>query len=370
MKVSPFHEKQLNRGKVKALQIFTDKTGKWWVTFAVKVQTSRRIVESLPIDVLGIDLGIEKSACMTLVTPSKIRETRYFKQDEKLQRLKQLDSQVAKLQREMHVRKNQSQLYEKVARKLRFIKSKRERTAKEYDRILVREIIDYIIELSKQYNLYVALGRLTNIRSLAKRGKKQGKKFRGIIHRWAFSRISKSLSHGLAQEGWSLEGKNSQFQIVSEAWTSIMCWKCGRKGLRPKQNLFVCPTCGNKCNADMNGAINIAGRLITLTKSLHSVRGLGKWVSAVARSKRPKAQGKISQGKSLLSKKGPSSGPRESAAVHYAQTSLTSFSDGAGGSDDDPAVERTVEKLSVAGNDESASGQGKEARSVGGIPSQ
>jgi hypothetical protein len=36
-------------------------------------------------------------------------------------------------------------------------------------------------------------------------------------------------------------------------------------------------------------------------------------------------------------------------------------------SDDDPAVVRTVETLSVVGSDVSASAQEKEARSIGGI---
>ena len=249
-------------------------------------------------------------------------------------------------------------------------KGKRENVAREYDRVLVRQLLDYISELSKKYTLYVSLGRIKNIRYGAKRGNRTGRKFRGMLHSWAFARISVSLRHGLAQLGWSVDGKNSRFQTVPETWTSIMCWKCGRKGVRPRQNLFICPTCGNKCNADMNGAINIAGRLITLTSSLHGVRGQGKWASAVARSKRPKARRIKSDGKSLLSKGDSSSDPRESAAVHTAQTSLLSFSDEAGMSDDDPTVERTMEDLSVAEGDTSAVVQEEDAGSAGGVISR
>jgi len=101
--------------------------------------------------------------------------------------------------------------------------------------------------------------------------------------------------------------------------------------------------------------------------------GLGKWASAVSRSMRslPKAQGKVSsRGRSLLSMKSGVSHSGESAAVHHAQTSPLSFSDESGMGDNDPAVGRTVKTLSVAGSDTSAVGQEKEARSVGGIPSQ
>jgi hypothetical protein len=192
-----------------------------------------------------------------------------------------------------------------------------------------------------------------------------------MIHSWAFARITNSLKHGLAQMGWKVDGKDARFRAVPEAWTSIMCWKCGSKGKKPTQNYFHCPSCGHKTNGDRNGSINIAARMLTLTKSLHSVRGLGKWESAIARSLQLKAQKKkSSREKSLPSKEGPSSGPGESAAVHFAQSSLISFSDGAGVSDDDPAVERTVETLAVAGSDVSASGQEKEVRSVGGISSR
>ncbi|MCK4483607.1 MAG: hypothetical protein KAU89_02195, partial [Candidatus Thorarchaeota archaeon] len=59
----------------------------------------------------------------------------------------------------------------------------------------------------------------------------------------------------------------------------------------------------------------------------------------------------------------------ESAAVHHAQTSLSNFSDESGMGDNDPAVVRTVENLSIVGPDTPTLRQKEEARSVGGIPS-
>ncbi len=103
------------------------------------------------------------------------------------------------------------------------------------------------------------------------------------------------------------------------------------------------------------------------------MEGLGKWASAVnaVRSTRLKARKKIpSQGKSLLSKKESTSGSGESAAVHFAQSSLLSFGDKVMMSDNDPAVVRTVETLSVAGSDAPVIKQEKEARSSGGILSR
>ncbi len=374
--MSPFHLNQIERGDVKALQIFTDRKRKWWVTLAVKIIPDMISENNLPVAILGIDLGIKKAACSTLVTPEKTRETRYFVQREKVELIKKYDNLVANLQREMHIRNNNGESSDKVAESLRKTRSKRENVSREYDRVLVHNLLDYISELSIKYTLYVAIGRLKNIRLRAKKGNYKGRRFRGMIHSWAFARVTNSLKHGLAQLGWKVDGKNARFRAVPEAWTSIMCWKCGSRGRRPKQNLFHCPSCGHKTNADKNGSINIAARMLKLTKSLYSVRGLGLWTRAVVqgttiRRARLKAHEKkpSSRGKSLLSKEGHSSGPGESAAVHHAQSSLLDFSDDVRMGDEDPAVEKTVGTLSVAGSDEAATRQEKETRSVGGIPS-
>jgi transposase len=371
LKISPFHINQFRRGDVKACQIFIDRSRKWWVNFAVRVAIVEVPDTSLPPAVLGIDLGMEKAVCTTLITPEKVRETKFFKQKEKVELIRKYDRLVADLQRKIPIDDNSSP--DGVFQRLRQIRHKRENIAREYDRVLVRFLLDYIEELSNKYTLYVAIGRLKNIRIVARKGNYQGSKFRGMIHSWAFARITESLKHGLAQKGWSVDSKDSRFQVVSEAWTSIMCWKCGTKGVRPKQNYFKCPSCGHKTNADRNGAINIAGRLIMLTKSLHSVRGLGKWEASVKAGKRSRLKArkkKPSQGKSLLSSKDQTSGFGESAAVHFVQMDLLGFGDDSKMSDNDPAVASTMETLSVVGSDVPTLKQEKETRSSGGISSR
>jgi hypothetical protein len=68
--------------------------------------------------------------------------------------------------------------------------------------------------------------------------------------------------------------------------------------------------------------------------------------------------------------KEPTSGSGESAAVRFIQLGLVSFSDDTSKSDNDPAVIRTAETLSVTDSDVSAFKQGKKTRSSGGIPFQ
>ena len=230
-------------------------------------------------------------------------------------------------------------------------------------------LLNYIEELSKKFTLYIAIGRVKNIRNTAQRGNFKSNRFRGMIHSWAFARITESLKHGLAQQGWFVDGKNSRFYAVPEAWTSIKCWKCGKTGIRLRQSLFVC-SCGFRTNADRNGSLNIARRLIKLIPLLRDEKGLGRWTFP-ERAPAPKAGRKSSsKRKSLLSIREPTSGSGESAAVHFVQSDLACFSDETCESDNDPAVERTVETLSVAGSDAPELQQEKEARSSGGILSR
>jgi hypothetical protein len=104
------------------------------------------------------------------------------------------------------------------------------------------------------------------------------------------------------------------------------------------------------------------------------MNGLGMWTRTLGEVRRVRLKARkkkpSSKGKSLLSKKEQSSGSGESAAVHFVQSGLLRFGDKSKMCDNDPAVERTVETLSVAESDASAFKQEKEARSSGGIPSR
>ena len=197
----------------------------------------------------------------------------------------------------------------------------------------------HILELSQQYNLYVSIGQLKGIRNVARKGNYRGRKFRGMIHRWAFARIREKLGHKLASLGFNTK----QYLAVPEQWTSIMCHKCGHKGMRPKQNLFICHTCGTKLNADLNGALNIGKRLIMLIPSLRNENGLGMWLTprdrAILKARR---KTRSSKRKSALSQRTPAS-KGESVADPYDQMTLTeSFA-----RSKDPAMVNAVETPSV-----------------------
>ena len=251
----------------------------------------------------------------------------------------------------MRIRQNTGIPHDKVLKKLREMNQKRTPVREEWDRVLAREIIDYAIELTSKYNLYVAVGNPKGIRNIASRQYSRGRKYRGMIHKWAFQRIISSIEHGFSQLGWSTGKIGSRFLAVYEGRTSITCSMCGQRGIRPKQSLFICHSCGHRTNADKNGAINIARRMIRLTPDLRDEhKGLGRWIYSIR--KQPSSQAArgskhASKRKSKLSKRSPASSDGESAVVRYVQMDLCSSGDGTVLSDEDPAVGKAAETSSV-----------------------
>ncbi|MHA2133949.1 MAG: zinc ribbon domain-containing protein [Candidatus Thorarchaeota archaeon] len=351
LKISPFHLSQIGRGEVKSCRINKDKQRKWWVIFAVKVQTEESessLSQDKPLAVMGIDLGIDKAACAVVLTHDSIPHTEYFYQPEKESHLVRYESRIASLQKEMDLRKSEGLPHDKVMKKLRQASRKRAIVSEEWNRVLVREIVGFASELTKQYDLYVAVGNPKGIRGIAQRGYSSGRKYRRMIHRWPFARIILGLEHRFAQLGWTTGKLGGRFLGVYEGRTSIYCHKCGQKGVRPRQSLFVCHTCGFRTNADMNGAVNIARRMIRLTPALRDEhKGLGGWLLPWEKSP-PKAarRARSSKRKSSLPQRSSASQEGESAVVRFVQMDLSDFGDETRLSDEDPAVGKAAETLS------------------------
>jgi transposase len=335
---SSYHLTRLDEGEVKTVRLFKDSLRKWWAIFTVTIDI--QTVESTEISpaVLSIDLGINKAACSVLLTQKGYKQIRYWKQEDKLRHMFSLDEQVASLQRKKESLTATGRNSNSVTARLRALSGKRGRISKEMDRKLVREITDYIQEVALKYDLYVALGHLRGIRNVARKGNYRGSTYRRMIHRWSFARVRDLLKQKLIATGFD----SKRFLAVPEQWTSIKCHKCGRKGIRPKQNLFICHTCGYRTNADLNGAINIGRRLITLIPSLRDEKGLGMWLLPKEKDTLKARRSSRSKRKSLLPKRAPVSSKGESVADCDEQTILESYA-----SSEDPAMAKTVEKSTV-----------------------
>jgi len=339
---SSYHLSQLKRGELKSIQILKDHRRKWWVLFRVRLTPKPLAMTSRPPAVLAIDLGIKKTACSVLLTQDGIRHVRFWKQKEKEREMARYDSIIASLQEKRSALLRSGQETNGVVRRLKTLSSRRQQLSIDYDRKLVKQLAEHILSLSESYDLHVGIGMLTGIRGRARRETCRNPRHRRMINRWSFARVTELLTHKLRVAGLS----QSRIRAVPEYWTSVTCSKCGRRGLRPKQSLFLCPTCGYRANADMNAAINIGRRLIRLIPSLWDENGLGQWLLSNSESERatPKARRSVgSQGRSAHSKRSPTSLVGVTVADRYDQTSLEEYVSGT-----DPAMGRTMGRPSAA----------------------
>ncbi len=334
---SSYHLNRIKSGEAKSIQIVKDRRRKWWVLFKVKLDTSPVDTTSKPPAVIGIDLGIKKAACSAVLTQDGLRHVRFWTDRAKAVKIEQYDRMVASLQHKKDSLLNNGQSADDVTKRLRAISSKRENVSFDYDGKLVKQLSEHILELSQEYDLYVSIGKLKGIRHRARKGDGKGRRFRGMLHRWAFARITNSLQHKLSMNGFSPK----RVYAVSEAWTSIKCHKCGSKGYRPKQSFFLCHTCGYRDNADKNAAINIGLRLIKLIPSLKGGKGLGTWLPP-KRKASPKTPRTRSKGMSSAPKSSLGSIVGSTVADCHDQTSLEEFA-----SSTDLAMEKTMETPSA-----------------------
>ncbi|MDH5646992.1 MAG: zinc ribbon domain-containing protein, partial [Candidatus Heimdallarchaeota archaeon] len=388
--LNAYAKNKLENGELRTVSLYK-KDNKYYTSFAIQKETTPyQPDKSLKKAVLGIDLGINKTATTVLYTEDAILEERTWRQDEKISSLSKLEDRISNLQRQSKLREinilvrifdyhsmklsslkkfksirkycldiikqlkflrkmskdpsvvkikldkslntiytilnsvNLKNLHKneiKSLRKLRFtianlsimldkldktsgiykklkkLKNKRSRISLDYDRKLVAELTNYISELSNKYNLSVAIGDISGIRNRGRKGNFKGRKYRKMLNTWSFFRFTEMLKFKM-----KAIGMERRLLSVRESWTSIMCFKCNTKGIRPKQSYFRCTnsSCKWQGNADVNGAINIAKRAIKYFKLTPKVffglRGLGRHLLVG----RPKAQ-KLSQKQSVRS---------------------------------------------------------------------
>lgn len=99
LSISSYHLNRMDEGEVKTVRIFKDSSRKWWAIFTVTLVVENIDSTGKPPAVLSVDLGINKAACSVLLTRKGYRHIRYWKQEDKLRRMKVLDDRIGSLQR-------------------------------------------------------------------------------------------------------------------------------------------------------------------------------------------------------------------------------------------------------------------------------
>jgi transposase len=258
---APYHEHKLQQGTLQALELVYNQTKReWWAHFIIRsVQPSYHSAH--PPAVLGIDLGINKRAVSALLTSKgtiRRHEIKFWLDKVQTQLLKEDEDNLTEVQRKLANLSLVSPKRRRVLTHLRALRTKHRRKRLMTDHCFVNTLIRYILRVSKSYDLYVVLGYPQHIRKSHYRGN-QRPRTRKSVHQWNYRRVIDLLKFKLSLHGWA----DHRVLALGESWTSSICSRCGSYNtLRPNQPTFICHTCGYQLNADLNGAKNVAKRLI------------------------------------------------------------------------------------------------------------
>ncbi|MFX0201596.1 MAG: RNA-guided endonuclease InsQ/TnpB family protein, partial [Candidatus Hodarchaeota archaeon] len=280
-----YHLSILKEGKPKTIQLVKHKNNRWYVHIAVDIPIHKQTTKKKPLAIVSTDLGMNKAATAVLLTADNrsglhAKDIRFFEQKKKIRKINELDNQIASLQRQKAYYQQVKKNTKNITRKLKELSPKRKELAIQYDHELTSQISDWVEVLQHSYHLYVVIGKLRGIRKSRRKGDGKSRKHRRELHRWAFHRITTFLQYKLELAGLPLK----QFHTVRESWTSKTCSKCGSTNTtRPIQSLVICQECGAKLQADINGAMNIAFRLI---KSLTNETTLDHWLTKPLRAEK------------------------------------------------------------------------------------
>ncbi|MFX0093650.1 MAG: zinc ribbon domain-containing protein, partial [Candidatus Hodarchaeota archaeon] len=305
LSLSSYHRQILTTGQLKTVELVKQlEIKRWYVHMTIEIPPPKVNTGDKPLAIFSIDLGAKKDATAVLLASDTLPATPgerprltkeaiwFFTQPEKKQRLNELDNQIAELQRQRDYWKVWSegqafqarqQLLKNIHRKLKRLRHQRHRLAVQYDHRLVNQILAVVRQLEQTYTIYLVLGRLKGIYHRWHKGRGTSRRVRRELHRWAYARLSSFLLYELPRIGLPA----TRLLQVSEAWTSQTCHRCGsRQTRRPFQSLLICEACGAHHQADVNGAINLALRLIT---SLLQTTALDQWLSKSLMDQKQKA---------------------------------------------------------------------------------
>ncbi len=133
---------------------------------------------------------------------------------------------------------------------------------KRFQKWVNHNISRLLVDNAATNNLVIALEDLTGIRERTNKNPRS-KKDKRLGNSWAFYQIRQFIFYKCVLKGVKLV-------FVNPAYTSKTCSRCLHIGER-KGKRFSCGHCGNKMDADLNGAINIA----TLGAVVNQPRGTG-----------------------------------------------------------------------------------------------
>lgn len=258
---SPYHEKKLELAKIKMLKlVYRSKEQHWWAHFSL--QYSIPIYQSaLPPAVLGVDLGIKKTAVAVLLTPTGkvvMDELRFIVDKKRRSKIWQLDKQIKDTQRLLNKSLNTDQHTQQLNKTLFRLRRRLRSVTEQELGCAVNRLVEFILQLRNNYNLFVSIGYPKKIQNCHHRGC-GNKSLRKQVHKWCYRYFITKLKFQLTKYGF----ESHRVIAVNESWTSKTCSRCNSTNTtRTGQGQFNCHQCNYELDADLNGAKNIGKRLI------------------------------------------------------------------------------------------------------------
>ena len=301
---SPYHKKKLKLEKIKTLElVYKSQEQQWWAHFTQQY-TVPLYQSTLPPAVLGVDLGKKKTAVAVLLTPSGkviMDELRFIVDKKRQAKMWKLNERIKFIQRLLDTSNNNGQHTKQLNAKLYQLRRRLRSVTEQEVGYAVNQLVDFILQLKKRYNLFVSVGYPKYIRKSHPRGS-GNKSLRGLVHKWCYHLFITKLKHKLSRYGF----ESHRVVAIGESGTSKQCSRCNSLNTtRTGQGQFNCHYCKYELDADLNGARNIGKRLIQhalkpkhgytsirdiLTDDYHSIalfkclKPLGQWLKYSAKN--------------------------------------------------------------------------------------
>jgi putative transposase len=232
--VNVTHRTLLPEGVLKNVKITYDTvTGTYYAHLVFDVPTTSRQLQRFPVNVVAIDLGLNN-----IITATFSDGTTYIISGRELKAIRRYWQKVRTKVKPPSVTKR------KPSR--RYLQSCRKEARQIRHRLHI--ISNQFVKLCEEKGVtHIVFGNLSGIRGNIDYSKRLNQQ----LHNWNFSMLINFITYKASRVSIAVE-------LISERYTSQTCCVCGivDKSNRKTRGLYVCD-CGNRINADRNGANNI-----------------------------------------------------------------------------------------------------------------
>ena len=226
-------------GTLKNVRITYDTvTGNYYAHLVFDVSVDLYQLQLFPTNVVAVDLGLNN-----IITATFSDGTSYIISGRELKAIRRYWQKVrAKVKPPSVTKRKPSRRYLQISRKeARQIRHRLHIISKEFVRMCEKKGVTHIV-----------FGDLNGIRDNIDYSKRLNQQ----LHNWNFSQLVDFITYKAERVSITVER-------ISERYTSQTCYACGTvdKSNRKTRGLYVCD-CGNRINADRNGANNILKRYL------------------------------------------------------------------------------------------------------------